>query len=318
MPLAQVVASSADRISAIGSLGKWLAESCLVKGVDRPAAGALVAMVCMEEGISIAGFLRTYDIVGAKSGCTVRKKALACAAEFRRAGGRYTWLATGDDGKRAAARFEFEGQTIECAYTIEQAEKAGLVRKESAWETSAPDMLRKTVLQKAIAMLAPEIFAGDDSDDAMPVAPARNITPAAEALVDLGHKTTLTTPATASTLQARAVEADVVQPELPATQKPPTPPPVPQATPSPIVSRNVTPAPAATAPRLSDEKQAELVAAIGAENVATFALWAVSQGWLKAGQPMEELELKYANAVVKKADYTREKLREFAAKGGAK
>lgn len=154
-----------DPLEAIEKIGGFFAKSGMF-GCQRTEQGAVLAMACMAERKSPIEITRTYHMVDGK----LSKKALAIAAEFRGKGGKIEWLNTGKDGKKAEARFTFEGQTLVESFTIEEAQKQGLIRSGSAWEKTPANMLRARVLSNAIAMLAPEIVAGvsgnpEDGDD---------------------------------------------------------------------------------------------------------------------------------------------------------
>lgn len=89
-------------------------------------------------------------------------------AEFRRRGGKVRWLQLGDSGT-AEAEFEFEGQTLRMAFTLDDARKLLGKGKDGKdridkpggnWEKDPGAMLRARLTSKAIRILAPEIVAG--------------------------------------------------------------------------------------------------------------------------------------------------------------
>ena len=105
-------------------------------------------------------------------------------AEFRRRGGKVRWLQLGDSGT-AEAEFEFEGQTLRMAFTLDDARKLLGKGKDGKdridkpggnWEKDPGAMLRARLTSKAIRILAPEIVAGvytpeevqDFADDVAP------------------------------------------------------------------------------------------------------------------------------------------------------
>lgn len=154
-----------DPVSAAVQLGTFFAKSGMF-GVEKAEAGTILALACMAERKSPFELARTYHMIDGK----LSKKALAIAAEFRVKGGKIEWLNTGKDGKKAEARFTFEGQVITESFTIEEAKMQGLVRAGSTWIKAPANMLRARVLSNAVAMLAPEIVAGfeDGGHDAEP------------------------------------------------------------------------------------------------------------------------------------------------------
>ena len=125
-------------------------------GITKAEAGTVLALACMTEQKTPFQILRTYDIVDDK----LRKKALACYAEFRGKGGKCKWLKTGDEGNEAIGEFAFEGQTQTVRFTLDDARKQNLVRPNSNWVKTQGNMLRSRVLTNAIGMLCPEIVAG--------------------------------------------------------------------------------------------------------------------------------------------------------------
>jgi hypothetical protein len=155
-------------VEAALQLGTAFSKSGLF-GCEKVETGQVLALACLAENKTPFEIARTYDIVEGK----LRMKALAIFAEFRNRGGKVKWLDTGKDGKKAAAEFTFEGQTLTETFTIEEARTQGLIRSRSAWEKTPANMLRARVLSNAIAMLCPEILAGasgnpEDESEAAP------------------------------------------------------------------------------------------------------------------------------------------------------
>jgi hypothetical protein len=154
-------------LDGIKAIGEMFAKSGMF-GCDNTSAGQVLAVICMTERKSPVELLRTYDIVDGK----LRKKALASLADFRAKGGKHKWLKTGDDGKEAVIELTHEGQTVTSRFTIDEARNMGLVRDKSNWVKSPANMLRARAISNGVAMLCPEIFAGDDSE-----AEDRNVAP---------------------------------------------------------------------------------------------------------------------------------------------
>ena len=281
-------------LDAVDRLGVMMAKSGMF-GCENENAGKVLAMICMAEKKSPVEIMRQYDIIGGK----LRKKALASYAEFRAKGGIVRWINTGEDGKEARADFTFEGQTITCGYTIDQAIKGGATMKDgSNWKKTPGNMLRARCLSNAIAMLAPEIFAGGDDSEA-------DDTPAAEIKLPAATITTSPPPATAaSTVPGKVIEAEVIK-SSPGPAKPPSVPPTASDTAGAAVSEAVampaqSPAPASqpAAALLSPEIVAKLEAAIGEHAVAA-GKWLLKEGWLKPGQGLDSLAEGRANNIIK-------------------
>jgi len=153
-------------IEAIDRLGEMFAKSGMF-GCSRVEQGKVLAMICLAEQKSPVHILRTFHIIDGQ----LSKKALASLAEFRKAGGRHKWILDGSDGIKATGAFTFEGNTVEVSYSIEDAKRQNLSMKPgSNWAKTPSNMLRARVITNAIAMLCPEIFAGDDSDNEPQVA----------------------------------------------------------------------------------------------------------------------------------------------------
>lgn len=146
-----------DPLAAIERLGTIIARSC---GYGKIEDGQCVILLSMAERKSPMAIIRTYDFVEGKP----RKKALASLAEFRSIGGKHKWLKDGTDGKEAAIELSHDGQTITSRFTLEDAQRQGLVKPRSAWEKTPANMLRSRAISNGVAMLCPEIFAGDDSE----------------------------------------------------------------------------------------------------------------------------------------------------------
>jgi len=148
-----------DPLSAIERLGTFIAKSGLVP-CEKTETGIAIAFILFTEKITLLQFNRTYDIVDGH----IRKKAMASLAEFRKLGGKHKWVKTGDDGKEAEIELTFEGQTVPSKFTIEEAKLQGLLRPNSNWVKTPGNMLRARATSNGVAMLCPEIFAGEDGD----------------------------------------------------------------------------------------------------------------------------------------------------------
>lgn len=147
-----------DPIAASESIGKWLSQTGML-GVKSPGEGAVVALSCMCDNMSLTEHGRRYHMVDGKQ--TMRADRML--AEFRAAGGRVKWLNVGDDGKEARAEFEYDGQSIELAYTVEDGRKSAgdkFDKLGSNWQRDVGSMLRARLTTKAVRILAPELIAG--------------------------------------------------------------------------------------------------------------------------------------------------------------
>ena len=164
-----------DPISAIEKLGLMFAKSGMF-GCDRTEQGQVLAMSCLAEMKSPTTIVRDYHIIDGK----LAKKSLAALADFRGAGGKHKWIQTGDEAandadKEAVGEFEFQGNKLTVKFSMADAKKAMLFRPRSAWEKQPANMLRARVISNAVAMLAPEIYAGDAGEDEQQSQPAKEI-----------------------------------------------------------------------------------------------------------------------------------------------
>lgn len=157
-------------LEAIEKMGAWIAKSGFFD-CTRIEQGMVIAMHCLAKRMSPVELMEIYDLIDGK----LRKKALACLAEFRKKGGKHVWLETGDDGPRAIGQFTFEGNTYKVAFKMEDAERQGLIRPNSNWVKTPGNMLRARVITNAIGMLAPEIIAGGPEDIEPPFESAPSI-----------------------------------------------------------------------------------------------------------------------------------------------
>ena len=152
-----------DPLAAIKTLGEAFKTSPML-GLTTPGDGIVLAMTCMADGITPLDFIRKYHIIEGRPSM----RADAMTAEFRRRGGKVRWLQLGDSGT-AEAEFEFEGQTLKMAFTLEDARrllgkgkdgKDRIDKPGGNWEKDPGAMLRARLTSKAIRILAPEIVAG--------------------------------------------------------------------------------------------------------------------------------------------------------------
>ena len=181
----EIYAKIENPMTAITDLGKLFHQSQIM-GVSTPGDGAVLALTCMCEGITPLEFAKTYHIIKGRPSM----KADAMSARFRQSGGKVRWINLGDDGKEAKAEFSYDGQTLEIAYTIEDAKKVmgkddkgkdRIDQPDSNWSKDRGAMLRARLITKAIRIIAPELIAGvytpdelEDSGAVSTPAPAKD------------------------------------------------------------------------------------------------------------------------------------------------
>ena len=140
-----------DPIAAIEKMGVWFANSGMF-GCSKPEQGMILAMAAITEGKSPIEIAATYHLVGGD----LSMKSRAQLAKFRQAGGKVVWNKTTE--KVCEATWHFEGQKVKVGFTIEEAQKMGLIRGGSHWTKDPSAMLRARATTRAITMLAPEIL----------------------------------------------------------------------------------------------------------------------------------------------------------------
>lgn len=208
----EIYAKIENPMSAITDLGKLFHQSQIM-GVSTPGDGAVLALTCMCEGITPLEFAKTYHIIKGRPSM----KADAMSARFRQSGGKCRWINLGDDGKEARAEFTYDGQTLEIAYTIDDAKKVmgkddkgkdRIDHPDSNWSKDRGAMLRARLITKAIRIIAPELIAGvytpeelEDTGAVSTPAPAKDRAARKKEL----EEQTVTMPATAAIVGGEVV-----------------------------------------------------------------------------------------------------------------
>lgn len=136
-------------------MGEFISKSGMF-GCQTIAQGAVIAQHCDHLGISWLQWQADFDMVSGKP----RMKAEAMLRRLRDIGGKYKWLTASDDATKAVIEITFDDETIQASFTIEQAEKAGLIKKDGAWHTQRPAMLRARASTIGTRMIAPEALGG--------------------------------------------------------------------------------------------------------------------------------------------------------------
>ena len=239
-------------------------------------------MICLAEQKSPVEITRDYHIVDGK----LSKKALAALADFRRKGGKHKWIKTGgetpinEDAREAIGEFSFEGNSITQKFSIADAKKAGLIKPRSAWEKSPANMLRARVISNAVAMLAPEIYAGDyDTEPTAESAPNEIVMP----------KTTVTVTAPVESKPAESSPSPII--EVPAQT-------IAESIPAEINTEGYT---------ISEQQAEEIAVKIGAENIVRAVAWLVRHGKItdaqaKSGEPFRFIPVATANKILTETD----------------
>ena len=272
----EIYKNISDPMTAIERIGTMFAKSGMF-GCDKIEQGQVLAMICLTERKSPVEISKSYDIIGGK----LRKKSMAAYAEFRAKGARVKWIKTGDDGVEAKAEVLFEGNTVVCSFTMEQAKRSGIFRAGSAWDKAPGNMLRARVMSNAVGMLAPEIYAGED-DSVEPFQPGPIPAPIPEpaaAPVEKMAKVIKAPPAAPVTVDVlpdvrKSEWVENSHPVIPVKEVPAAP--------------AIAPAAPVASGKSLDELVAELELAIGEHGPAAHK-WMVANGWLKEGQGLAAL-----------------------------
>jgi hypothetical protein len=272
--------SRIDRpLDAIAQIGTFFAKSGMF-GCEKVEQGMVLAMECLATNKQPSVIARTYHIMDGK----LSKKALAALAEFRSAGGKHKWIRTGEeaadkeDDRAAELELTFDGNTIRYVFSVKDAKRMGVSFKPgSGWSKAVGNMLRARAISNGVAMLAPEIFAGDveDESSSAPVAPLLPETP-----VESAPKVVTAPaqePAETRKEPPKTIEVEVVK-TAPS-----------ESTPLPAAGSSAATAQADASGNLSTETQKAIIAHVGEENCDALQRWLVKQTWLTDGQNLSAL-----------------------------
>lgn len=226
----------ADPLAFIEQMGKVFAETGAC-GCQKHADGKLIALACLSERQSPFDIERRYHLMDGK----LRKKSDVMLAELRQSGGDFEWLKDGKDGT-ASIKLTYKGKEYVSTYSMQDAERAGLVREKSGWTKNPANMLRARATSEGIRMIAPEIAAGiytpEEGED-IAAAGGAVATPAAPAATSKR--------ATKAEQEARKAELQQAQ-AAPATPTAAPAPAVVETTAPPAVQTTAAPAAAQAAP----------------------------------------------------------------------
>lgn len=146
---------SAEALACVQAYGRIIARSGLF-GTRVEEQGQTIVLMSMSDGVPITRYREKFHVMGAQ----LALRAEWMLAEFRRLGGKYRWIDQGDDGQQAVIEATFAGESATVKFSIEDAKKMNLVKKDSGWEKNPGSMLRARVQSKMVRMLAPEVVAG--------------------------------------------------------------------------------------------------------------------------------------------------------------
>lgn len=306
VPIGALIVATQDRLGSIKTVGEWVARSGMY-GTDKLEQGNMIAVQCIEEGLKLSEWPRIYNLIQGRPS----KRAIAAQAEFEDKGGVVEWLDIGSDGKKATARFTWPGKKqIEVTFTIEQAERAQLVKKDSNWQKWPDRMLRARVLSEGISLLAPKIYAGTYDDSDAPPAPQMNLAPeptaepkpakvvTVETVVEPREKPPIKNfgDVAKALAEDREAKAAIKQPSAP-----PAPRPNPSATTSVPGTHTHTPMSTETATQLATVLRTP-------DEIMKAVAFFIGQKWLAEGQTIEDLSDAAAKKVIGNAESFRKKV----------
>lgn len=275
-----------DPLAAIERVGDWFVRSGLFK-CEKVEQAYVLAMYCAHERKNPIEIVRRFHIYGGR----LSMRADAMLADYRALGGKCKWLSKINDAQEAKAQFTYKENDIVETYTMDDARREKLVGKDN-WTNSAPDMLRAALVRKVIRMIAPEVIAGFETEEAMlQPSPA----PEPKLFADARPETQTTEPAEVS-----APTSNVPEDKQSAAPSEPTP-------------ENVTPTPKVTGvvdfAQMSDVQLLKRVQDVvgTAENIVNRYL--IEKRALKSGQHFGQLSRKSLIRIIEKPTEFMERVR---------
>jgi hypothetical protein len=130
-------------------------KSCMFKTGNVQQA-LLIAWDCLYRSMPPLQWRQRYQLIQG----VITMKAESMLAIYFKSGGKVKWINQGDEGDVAEAEFELSGNTQTVKFSIEDAKKADLIKKDSAWLKNPGSMLRARMISKAMRMLAPHLIDG--------------------------------------------------------------------------------------------------------------------------------------------------------------
>ena len=151
----------ANALDAAEKLGQWMAGSGMFACKTREQ-GQVMAITCITEGITPLQFARTYDVIQTSNGIQVCLKAQAMLAKLVSFGGDYEILESTDKLCRILFSWTRNGKpkTAEYTYSIEDAQKAGLIKKDGSYEKRPKTMLFNRCASNGLRLHVSEYFSG--------------------------------------------------------------------------------------------------------------------------------------------------------------
>lgn len=242
MSVATKTALPIQSMADVFDLGSYIAKSGMF-GAGSDSKGIVIASACLQEGMSLLEFKRTFHVTNTGE---VTMRADMMLAEFIRRGGKCKWIEYSDTIAKAIFSYR-ENENVTIQYTIEEAEKAGYIRPGSNWTKDPGSQLRARLITRAVRMLCPGAVAGIYTPEEMADLHEPQETKAAEKPARLA-------PDDPRCVKAELVDAAPATPE-PTPFKTPTPDPAPAPKKAKAAPASQPTPPAAPAPGPSQDPE---------------------------------------------------------------
>lgn len=140
-------------VESIQTMANAVAKSGLF-GIKTPDQAMALMLIAQAEGLHPAIAARDYHVIQGRPAL----KADAMLARFQAAGGKVEWIKYTDE--IVAAKISHpQGGTVEVAWTITMAERAGLTKNQT-WRQYPRQMLRARVISEGIRTVFPGVAVG--------------------------------------------------------------------------------------------------------------------------------------------------------------
>ena len=140
-------------VEAIQTMANAVAKSGLF-GIKTPDQAMALMLIAQAEGLHPAIAARDYHVIQGRPAL----KADAMLARFQAAGGKVEWIKYTDEVVAAKISHP-QGGTVEVAWTITMADRAGLTKNQT-WRQYPRQMLRARVISEGIRTVFPGVAVG--------------------------------------------------------------------------------------------------------------------------------------------------------------
>lgn len=140
-------------VDAIQTMANAVAKSGLF-GIKTPDQAMALMLIAQAEGLHPAIAARDYHVIQGRPAL----KADAMLARFQAAGGKVEWIKYTDEVVAAKISHP-QGGTVEVAWTITMADRAGLTKNQT-WRQYPRQMLRARVISEGIRTVFPGVAVG--------------------------------------------------------------------------------------------------------------------------------------------------------------